>query len=238
MARRRDAALRRRRSMDVSDPVNEGEPAVSFLAPPRPPSAGRPLRRTRHWWPIFPIIWFCASHLVFFVIARPVRWGRRRRCRDDRWGDAAPLQIQTGRPLRGRRDRRAGVPPGSPSSRRRPGQSTEVVADDGRPRRRDARASPSYGGGAAPPVVAVDGVDLTVRRGEIYGFLGPNGAGKTTTLRMLVGSIRPTSGQRRAGPASGTRSAGPTRLAPSRPASTATSRRRNLRLVAGMPGRT
>ena len=43
-------------------------------------------------------------------------------------------------------------------------------------------------------ITAVDGVDLTVRRGEVYGFLGPNGAGKTTTLRMLLGLIRPTSG--------------------------------------------
>ncbi|NUS44072.1 MAG: ABC transporter ATP-binding protein [Mycobacteriaceae bacterium] len=43
-------------------------------------------------------------------------------------------------------------------------------------------------------VVAVDGVDMTVRRGEVYGFLGPNGAGKTTTLRMLVGLIRPSAG--------------------------------------------
>lgn len=42
--------------------------------------------------------------------------------------------------------------------------------------------------------VAVDSLDLTVRRGEVYGFLGPNGAGKTTTLRMLLGLIRPTSG--------------------------------------------
>ncbi|MBH0122080.1 ABC transporter ATP-binding protein [Rhodococcus sp. CX] len=41
---------------------------------------------------------------------------------------------------------------------------------------------------------AVDSVDMTVRRGEIYGFLGPNGAGKTTTLRMILGLIRPTSG--------------------------------------------
>ncbi|MBY8877929.1 ABC transporter ATP-binding protein [Actinacidiphila acidipaludis] len=37
-------------------------------------------------------------------------------------------------------------------------------------------------------------LDLTVRRGEVYGFLGPNGSGKTTTMRMLVGLIRPTSG--------------------------------------------
>lgn len=43
-------------------------------------------------------------------------------------------------------------------------------------------------------VHAVRGVDLTVERGQVYGFLGPNGAGKTTTLRMLLGLIRPSSG--------------------------------------------
>ena len=43
-------------------------------------------------------------------------------------------------------------------------------------------------------LLAVDSVNLTVRRGEVYGFLGPNGAGKTTTLRMLLGLIRPTAG--------------------------------------------
>jgi ABC-type multidrug transport system ATPase subunit len=44
-------------------------------------------------------------------------------------------------------------------------------------------------------LAAVDGVSLTVHRGEVFGFLGPNGAGKTTTLRMLLGLIRPTSGE-------------------------------------------
>ena len=43
-------------------------------------------------------------------------------------------------------------------------------------------------------VTAVSELDLTVRRGEVYGFLGPNGAGKTTTLRMLLGLITPSSG--------------------------------------------
>src|SRR5258705_8037094 len=41
---------------------------------------------------------------------------------------------------------------------------------------------------------AVDGLDLTVRRGEFYSLLGPNGAGKTTTLRMVVGLWRPDAG--------------------------------------------
>ncbi|MDP9297553.1 MAG: ABC transporter ATP-binding protein [Actinomycetota bacterium] len=43
-------------------------------------------------------------------------------------------------------------------------------------------------------VAAVDGVDLSVDRGELYGFLGPNGAGKTTTIRMALGLIHPTAG--------------------------------------------
>ena len=43
-------------------------------------------------------------------------------------------------------------------------------------------------------VKAVDGVDMTVRKGEIFGFLGPNGAGKTTVIRILVTLLAPTSG--------------------------------------------
>ncbi|TMM28389.1 MAG: ABC transporter ATP-binding protein [Actinobacteria bacterium] len=43
-------------------------------------------------------------------------------------------------------------------------------------------------------VLAVDDVDLTVERGDVYGYLGPNGAGKTTTLRILLGLIRPDAG--------------------------------------------
>jgi ABC-2 type transport system ATP-binding protein len=41
---------------------------------------------------------------------------------------------------------------------------------------------------------AVDGIDLAVPSGELFGFLGPNGAGKTTTFRMIAGILRPTSG--------------------------------------------
>ena len=43
-------------------------------------------------------------------------------------------------------------------------------------------------------LMAVDHVDLTVERGDVFGYLGPNGAGKTTSLRMLLGLIRPTAG--------------------------------------------
>jgi len=42
---------------------------------------------------------------------------------------------------------------------------------------------------------AVDGIDLSIRRGEIYGFLGPNGAGKSTVIRMLCTLLRPTAGR-------------------------------------------
>jgi drug efflux transport system ATP-binding protein len=66
---------------------------------------------------------------------------------------------------------------------------------------------PAQSPAAAPPVIATHGLgksfgevhavvdlDLTVERGQIYGFLGPNGAGKTTTIKMLCGLLRPTAG--------------------------------------------
>jgi ABC-2 type transport system ATP-binding protein len=56
---------------------------------------------------------------------------------------------------------------------------------------------------------ALDGVDLTVEEGSVFGFLGPNGAGKTTTLRILTGLARPT-----------TRCAGGSASFPTSPAST------------------
>jgi ABC-2 type transport system ATP-binding protein len=43
--------------------------------------------------------------------------------------------------------------------------------------------------------LAVDGLDLDVGPGQVYGFLGPNGAGKTTTIRMLLGLVQPTGGR-------------------------------------------
>jgi ABC-2 type transport system ATP-binding protein len=43
--------------------------------------------------------------------------------------------------------------------------------------------------------VALDGLDLAVEPGEVYGYLGPNGAGKTTTIRLLIGLLRPSAGR-------------------------------------------
>jgi ABC-2 type transport system ATP-binding protein len=50
--------------------------------------------------------------------------------------------------------------------------------------------SKSYG-----DVLALDRISIRVEKGEIYGLIGPNGAGKTTTIKLLVGLLRPTSGQ-------------------------------------------
>lgn len=55
------------------------------------------------------------------------------------------------------------------------------------------RLTKAYGGGQ----LAVDGLDLIVPRGSVFGFLGPNGSGKTTTIRMLMGLIDATAGSAR-----------------------------------------
>src|SRR5512143_3610686 len=52
----------------------------------------------------------------------------------------------------------------------------------------------SYGSGPRK-VEAVRGIDLEIRRGEIFGIVGPDGAGKTTTMQMLCGILKPTRGQ-------------------------------------------
>jgi len=51
------------------------------------------------------------------------------------------------------------------------------------------------GAGAGAAVVAVDGLDLGIRRGECFGLLGPNGAGKTTTVEILEGILEPSAGE-------------------------------------------
>ena len=48
-----------------------------------------------------------------------------------------------------------------------------------------------------PPTMAVDGLDLSVPQGGVFGFLGPNGSGKTTTIRCLLGLVAPTEGRTR-----------------------------------------
>ena len=67
--------------------------------------------------------------------------------------------------------------------------------------------------------VAVDGLDIAVRRGDVYGFLGPNGAGKTTVIRMILGLIRPTTATSRSW-ATGCRGSASARCATSAASST------------------
>ena len=62
--------------------------------------------------------------------------------------------------------------------------------------RHGRRRRPRHSGASQPGHVrALDGLDLEVRRGEVFGFLGPNGAGKSTTIRILLDQLRPTAGR-------------------------------------------
>src|SRR6478609_7543964 len=54
-----------------------------------------------------------------------------------------------------------------------------------------------YRGRRGHRVAAIDGLDLAIPEGGVFGFLGPNGSGKTTTIRCLLGLVRPTGGQLR-----------------------------------------
>ena len=66
-----------------------------------------------------------------------------------------------------------------------------LTKDYGTPRRTaPARPRGRWGAGALADL------DIEVREGEIFGFLGPNGAGKRTTIRLLLGFLHPTAGQR------------------------------------------
>jgi ABC-2 type transport system ATP-binding protein len=105
----------------------------------------------------------------------------------DRWGEAAPPPAPASRPAAEVRP-----PPGGVTASTRP---TGV-------------ANPAEGPGSPSPAVhavelskryrrtvALRGLSMTVRRGEVFGFLGPNGAGKTTTVKLLLGLARPTGGE-------------------------------------------
>ncbi|HZF10711.1 MAG TPA: ABC transporter ATP-binding protein [Thermoanaerobaculia bacterium] len=98
------------------------------------------------------------------------------------------------------------LPPG-PRDRAAGGARTRPLGASAR-RSQTGCAPSSPGPAALPPSVvvagvvrgygslrAVDGLDLTVRSGEIYGFLGANGAGKTTTIQMMVGLLAPEAGR-------------------------------------------
>src|SRR2546430_5267522 len=71
-----------------------------------------------------------------------------------------------------------------------PRRTTNVPIDRSSPILKTVALTKQYGA-----QVALDHLDLTVHRGEVFGYIGPNGAGKTTTFRILAGLLDPTSGR-------------------------------------------
>jgi len=77
-------------------------------------------------------------------------------------------------------------------ARRRPGPGGGPGGGPGPGARPPAPGGPPQ---PAQPILALDGLDLAIRRGELFGLLGPNGAGKTTTIGILTTRVLPTSGE-------------------------------------------
>lgn len=76
-----------------------------------------------------------------------------------------------------------------------PSQATDPAGDPQAPAIRTTGLQKIYKGFfGRHPVVALQGLNLEIRRGEVFGLLGPNGSGKTTTIKLLLGLIHPTSG--------------------------------------------
>jgi ABC-type lipoprotein export system ATPase subunit len=98
---------------------------------------------------------------------------------------AAPPRIGAGRPISAR--------PTGPRNCPRPSTTARAPLPGGPPAISTRGLTKRYGSGPSE-VLALDGLDLEVPTGSIFGLLGPNGAGKTTTLRLLTGLGHPTAG--------------------------------------------
>ena len=136
--------------------------------------------------------WLWALLIVFFTLPGSIIYLAIGRVRPRR---RSPRRRATRVPTRGRR---AAAAAAAPSSRRLQSgplrhRTPSRLAQTAKP---PARPSPSPGSSSSQGANALDGVDLVVPEGSIFGFLGPNGAGKTTTLRILAGLARPTSAGR------------------------------------------
>src|SRR6266850_4154214 len=156
-------------------------------------------------------------------VAARLRARDRRRAREDRPGGRHQRRRVPGQDVRRHRDRDrlAGGVHAQERADEEGAREPRLPRQDRRPERRRypqartarrRRAAPvvESGGDRGPEdlavvtrgltkrfgkVVAVDHLELRVRRGELYGFLGPNGAGKSTTLRMLCGILEPSDGE-------------------------------------------